>query len=125
MGIPAEAREPIPLPPCASGVVYKDRYTMKPFRKLPCVVAPVTASVRKQAYDAMCEAMKKEYLSIGPLEDVVGPLFDKADCVPATLVVYDVLLALQQEGRLRQRTDRLPGARGDLDAPKIYFWLEV
>ena len=125
MGIPVDAREPIPLPPCASGVVYKDRYTMKPFRKLPCRVAPVTARVRKQAYDAMCEAMKKERLSIGPLQDVVEPFFDKADCVPVTLVVYDVLLALQQEGRLRQRTDRLPGARGDLDAPKIYFWLEV
>lgn len=125
MGIPADAWEAIPLPPCCAGVVYKDRYTAKPFQKLPCAVAPVTARVRKQAYDAMCEAMKKEALSIGPLQDVVEPLFDKADCVPVTLVVYDVLLSLQQEGKLRQETRRLPGAREDLDAPKIYFWLEA
>ena len=123
MGIPKDAREAIPLPPCASGVVYKDSYTMKPYKSGPCTVAPVTARVRKQAYDAICEALKESPKTIGPLQDVVEPLFDKADCVPVTLVVYDVLLALQAEGILQQKTDRLPGAREDLDAPKISFWL--
>lgn len=124
MGIPGDAREAIPLPPCASGVVYKDGYTAKPFRHLPCAVAPITARVRKQAYDAIVEALKEGPKSIGPLQNVAKPFFDKADCVPVTLLVYDVLLALEQEGSLRQRTDRLPGAREDLDAPKTYFWME-
>jgi len=124
MGIIEDAREAIPLPVCAGGVVYKDRYTMRPYRSAPCAVAPVTARVRKQAYDAICEALKQGPQTIGPLEQVVTPLFDKGDCVPATIVVYDVLLALKNAGILRQKTDRLPGARADLDAPKTSFWLE-
>lgn len=124
MGIPGDAREAIALPPCASGMIYRDRYTMKPFTELPCAVAPVTARVRKEAYEAMCKAMEQDALSIGPLQDVVEPLFDKADCVPVTLVVYDVLLALRQEGRLKEACRRLPGAREDLDAPKIYYSLK-
>ncbi|MBQ2769668.1 MAG: hypothetical protein IJF41_00315 [Clostridia bacterium] len=123
MGIPEDAREPIPLPPCACGMVYRDSYTVKPFKELPCTVAPVTAQVRKLAYDAMCQAMKKDALSIGPLQDVVEPFFPKADCVPVTLVVYDVLLSLREEGRLKWECRRLPGAREDLDAPKLYFSL--
>jgi len=123
MGIPEDAREPIPLPACACGMVYRDSYTVKPFKELPCTVAPVTAQVRKLAYDAMCQAMKKDALSIGPLQDVVEPFFPKADCVPVTLVVYDVLLSLREEGRLKWECRRLPGAREDLDAPKLYFSL--
>lgn len=125
MGLPGDAREPIPLPPCASGTVYKDGYTMKPFRSLPCSVAPITARVRKQAYDAIVEALKESPKTIGPLQDAAEPFFDKADSVPVTLLVYDVLLALEQEGILRRRTDRLPGAREGLDAPKTCFWLEA
>jgi len=124
MGIPEDAREPIPLPPCAGGTVYRDRFTAAPFRYLPCTVAPITARVRKEAYDAMCGALRREPLSIGPLQDTVKPFFSRADSYPMTLLVYDVLMALEQEGILRQRTDRLPGAREDLDAPKTYFWLE-
>lgn len=123
MGIPADAREAIALAPCTAGMVYKDRYTAKPFAACPCQVAPVTARVRKQAYDAICQALSQGKQTIGPLQDVVEPLFDPADCVPVTLVVYDVLLALRQEGRLHSEINRLPGAREDLTAPKISFYL--
>lgn len=121
MEMPGDAREPIPLPSCAAGMVYADHFTVKPYRSLPGSVAPITATVRKLAYDRMCEAMAKEPLSIGPLQDVVQPLFEKADCVPMTLLVYDVLSALRKEGRLKQICNRLPGAKENLDAPKIYF----
>ena len=57
--------------------------------------------------------------------DAESPFFDEADSVPMTLLVYDVLMALEQEGNLRRRTDRLPGAREGLDAPKTCFWLEA
>ena len=124
MGIPEDAREPIPLPPCAGGTVYKDSFTVKPFRELPCAVAPITARVRKQAYEAVCVALRQEPRTIGPLQDTVEPFFDKADSYPVTLLVYDILMALEREGCLRQRTDRLPGAREDLDAPKTFFWLD-
>ena len=121
MEIPEDARESIPLPACSSGMVYADHFTVKPYRSLPGKVAPITATVRKLAYDRMCEAMEKEPMSIGPLQDVVEPLFEKADCVPVTLLVYDVLGALRKEGRLKWECKRLSGAKEKLDAPKIYF----
>lgn len=121
--LPGDAREPIPLPACASGKVYAGHFTAKPYPTLPGKVAPITADVRKHAYDRMCEAMEKEPQSIGPLQDVVKPLFEEADCVPMTLVVYDVLCALNKEGRLKWECRRLPGSAEGLDAPKLYFTL--
>jgi hypothetical protein len=72
----------------------------------------------------MCEAMRQGPKTIGPLQDVVEPFFEQADSLPVTLLVYDVLLALEREGVLHRKTDRYPGARENLDAPKISFWLE-
>ena len=89
--------------------------------------AKVLRTIRRElgleAYDAICQALSQGKQTIGPLQDVVEPLFDPADCVPVTLVVYDVLLALRQEGRLHSEINRLPGAREDLTAPKISFYL--
>lgn len=123
MGIPADSREPIPLPPSAAGMVYRDHYTMKPFQAPPARVAPVTARLTKQAYDRICQALAEGPKTIGPLQTAIKPLFDEADCVPKTLVVYQVLCALEQEGRLKREQRRVPGAREDLDAPQTAFYL--
>ena len=123
MEIPGDAREAVPLPPCASGMVYADHFTVRPYRKLPGVVAPITATVRKRAYDRMCKAMAESSMDISALQDVVAPLSDKADCIPMTLLVYDVLGALKKEGRLKRMDSRLPGVREDLTAPKARFAL--
>ena len=120
-GFPADAGEPIPLPAGASGTVYPNRFTVNSFGSMPASVAPISARVRKQAYEKLAEALKREGLTIGPMEAVVTPLFPKADCVPATLVVYDVLHSLKEEGRLQCVREILPGAKGSRKAPKFRF----
>lgn len=124
MGIPTDSREPIALPPCASGMVYRDSFTVKPYPTLPARVAPVTARVRQQAYTKICEALSAAPQGVGELQDVICPLFAAADCVPMTLVVYDVLCSLEQEGRLKTECRRLPGAFEGLEAPKFFFSIQ-
>ena len=121
MAIPGDAGEPIALAPCTCGTVYRDRYCARPFAQPPCTVSPVTARLRAEAYAAVCALLKEGPQGISPLCKAVKPLFDPADCVPVTLVVYDVLHSLMRQGRLQIENTPQPGSAEGLTAPKSIF----
>ena len=124
MAIPNDAGETHLLPSCAGGSVWADRYAAVPYPSVPAKVAPMTARVKYAAYDAMVKVLSGKKQTASDLCNVVKPLFDKADCTPDAALVYDVLDALEKEGRLCTETIRVAGARDGIDAPQTWFWLE-
>lgn len=123
IAIPGDAAEPMALAPCTCGTVYRDRYCARPFTHPPCTVSPVTARLRSEAYTAVCELLAQGPQEISPLCKAVKPLFDPGDCVPVTLVVYEVLHSLMRQGRLQIENSPQPGSAEGLTAPKSIFSL--
>ena len=73
----------------------------------------------KQASPILLEMMRAQEIS--PLCKAVKPLFDPGDCVPVTLVVYEVLHSLMRQGRLQIENSPQPGSAEGLTAPKSIF----
>ena len=121
---PADAGEPIELPPCCSGTVTKDGYTAQKFKDPPAAVPPIDAKLRADAYALIERTLKERECTFGDLRKVVYPAFFKDQiCPPGNLLIYSVLYALQKEGRLQSRTERLP-FRDGLTAPKVHLSLK-
>lgn len=114
---PEDAGEPVLLPACSSGRVYRSHWTAAPLSHPPASVAAITARVWSRAYTAVVEAAKRSACTVPELAKLVKPLFDPADCYPAAAVVYSILFSLQKEGRLLVEASVLPGSHAGLSAP--------
>ena len=116
---PEDAAYPLPVPAGSVGYVYKDHYESYPYKKLPATLAPITARVRKEGYDAVVAALQEGKQTVPALAKLVAPLFDAADCVQKAMLVYDILYILHREGRLKIETVTVPGDTEDLTAPRF------
>ncbi len=123
LAFPDDCTEPQALPPCSTGRVRRDRVEISAYRRPPAQVAVLDARVRAEAYAAITAALTEGAKSASELGKCIRPCFGAGDCAPTALLVYDILAALQKEGRLAEEIRRVPGAFDHLDAPKAYFSL--
>ena len=122
--IPADAGEHTLLPACSSGYVTAYGYGADAFRTPPCQVAELTAGTVAAAYETVCRELSAGERTVSQLKKAVKPCFESADCTQAAAVVYEILYALQKEGRLNMESRRIDGAFDYVDAPKFYLTLK-
>ena len=122
--IPADAGEHTLLPACSSGYVTAYGYGADAFRTPPCQVAELTAGTVAAAYETVCRELNAGERTVSQLKKAVKPCFESADCTQAAAVVYEILYALQKEGRLNMESRRVDGAFDYVDAPKFYLTLK-
>ena len=118
---PDDASEPFLLPPFSRGMIKKDSLSVSPFKKAPATIAPLSARVLHDCYSAVCAALKERKHKVSELTKIVTPLFDKADCVPATSAVYITLYELHRKGVLKIERSSRPGVFEGLSAPIFYL----
>lgn len=105
------------LPSLSSGYIQANSYTVHPFKNSPASVAEIDATAYSKAYKLISDVLKNEKKSyynpvLGlDLPDFIKPVFEKADCFPASALSYSVLYALDKEGKLNIE-------KGTLTCPK-------
>lgn len=123
LAFPEDAGEPILLPAGSSGRVFADRFESVKYKKRPASIAPIDAALIAKAYAKIREVLSTAEKTFSELCREVAPLFEKADCKPTAALTYQILYALWRENALVLTEKRVPGAREDLDAPKLYMSL--
>lgn len=121
IAMPEDAGEPMPLMPCAYGMVYADHWTTYRYTNSPMTVAQLTAEVRGKAFEVICEELEQGPKSYGELHRKVKELFETADSLPSTLATYEVLYALKKKGKLKTEIRTVEGAFENLTAPKFFM----
>ncbi len=122
---PADAGEPILIPPLTSGYVKKEGYSLSTYgESFPGKVAEIDAATASAVYDAVCEAMKKEPQTVPTLAKLVRSIVKEDRCIPAAAMIYSVLYSLQKEGRLMIDATTVEGAKEDLTAPLFNLRLQ-
>ena len=122
--MPADAGAHALLPACASGYVTATEFVARPFATPPCRVAELTAHAVAAAYDVVCRELAAGERTVAGLKKAVKSCFESADCDQSATVVYEVLYALQKDGRLNIESRRVDGARYGIDAPKFYMTIK-
>lgn len=118
------------LPPLSSGYITNTTLFSSPFKAPPCTVAPISARLRRNAYDLLCRELLEEEREVwDPVTgyDITACFlseFESADCVPANAVMYDVLYSLYKEGRLNIRSVLTPTGTDDISATRFKLKLK-
>ena len=120
---PDEVGEPILLPIMSSGLIYKDRFTSKAFKKHPFTVAPFSARVRAEAYEACCAALREGKKTVPDLGMICEPLFESADSTQRGAALYSVLYEIHKQGKLKIEVGYKRGVYEDAPAPVYYMTL--
>lgn len=120
---PDEVGEPTLLPIMSSGLIYKDRFTCKAFKEHPFTVAPFSARVRAEAYEACCATLREGKKTVPDLGMICEPLFDKADSTQRGAALYGVLYEIHKQGKLKVEVGYKRGVYEDAPAPVYYMTL--
>ena len=121
---PRDAGEPHLLPVLSSGLIYKDSFTCRPFKKKPGTVAELNSHTRQITYDAICQALREEKQTVPTLGKLIWNMFDPADCTQRGAAIYAALYDLDRQGKLKMEKGYKPGVREGLQAPVYYMWIE-
>ncbi len=121
LAFPEDAGEPILLPAGSSGRVFADRFEAKKYQNRPASIAPIDSALLAKAYAKIREVLSTAEKTFSELCREVTPFFEQADCQPKAALTYQILYALKRENALALTEKRVPGARNDLDAPKLYM----
>lgn len=121
LAFPDDAGEPILLPAGSSGRVFADRFEAVKYQNRPASIAPIDTALIAKAYAKIREVLSTAEKTFSELCREVAPLFEQSDCQPKAALTYQILYALKRENALVITEKRVPGARNDLDAPKLYM----
>ena len=121
---PKDASEPLLLPANSGGLVYKDHFTAAPYAAPPARVAPVSARLLHTACTEIESALRQKGHTMPELVQLIARLFSGSDCYQKNAVVYQVLYALEQEGRLTAEKMDRPGILEGLTAPRFIAQLK-
>ena len=123
LAFPDDAGEPILLPANSCGIIYADSYIVKSFGAPPAKVAHIDASARLKAYECICERLREGDKIFADLYKDIDGFFESAEVYPREPLAYEIIYALNRQGKLGSRIDRVDGAVKELDAPQIRMHL--
>lgn len=122
LALPADAGEPTALLANAAGAVTRDGYTTVPYKNPPTEIPAITFTHRERAREIIVNMLKEGETAFGAVARAVKPIFGDC-CAPYTLLTYQTLFELHNEGLLKVATKRVEGAAEGIDAPKVYLSL--
>ena len=124
MAFPEDAGAPQTMPPLSYGAVYRDHLEIAPIEAPPVAVTAPDARIYGQAYAVAEQLLAEGEQTCSTLIKAMRPLFGEAACVCGSQLCYEVLQALNEEGRLQCHLRRVPGAADGLSAPKFFFTMK-
>ncbi len=130
IAFPEDVSEPQLLPALSSGYVSQNGVFSLPFKNPPCTVAHTSARIRRDAYDAICEELRQGNLELWDpvaskeLGENVRSMFDKADCIPAAALIYEILYSLYKEGKLDIKHELTPTSVEEVNATRFKLGLK-
>ena len=119
LAFPDDAGEPILLPANSCGLIYADTYTVKRFDAPPAKVASIDASAHLKAFECISERLREGEKIFADLYKDIDELFEPAEVYPREPMAYEIIYALERQGKLSCRIDRVDGVLKELDAPRI------
>ncbi len=119
-----DAGEPTLLPANSSGWVAKDGFASAPYKNPPATVAPMDASLRRNAYEVIVKALSEEEYTVPKLAKLISDCFKSAECYPRAAAIYEVLYALNKECRLTYNVETVDGSFPPLTAPRFNLRLK-
>lgn len=122
VAFPEDARFVQQLPAHTSGYVYKDRFEVIPYAKPLSPMDEMNARVVHEVYTIIENELKSGEKSCKELKSAAKAAF-KEPLTPLVRTVYEVLYAMQREGRIAMRDVRVEGAFPHLTAPKTMITL--
>ncbi len=123
LAFPDDAGEPILLPANSCGIIYADTYTVKRFSAPPATIAPIDLNVCLKAYECISERLREGDKIFADLYKDLDVFFASAEVYPREPLAYEIIYALEKQGRLGHRIDRVTGILQELDAPQIRMCL--
>ena len=123
MANPDDAGEPYILPPFSSGLIYKDRFTIQPFKQQPASIAPMDEKSCGKVYDAVYKALHQEGGVTIPTLGIDGSFFEPADVASANVATYRALYDINRNEKIKIEIKRKPGQIEGLTAPVFYMSL--
>lgn len=123
MANPEDAGEPYALPPFASGLIYKDHFTIHPFKNPPATIAELTSCSYGKVYDAVYKALHKEGGVTLPTLGIDASFFEDADLAPTNVAVYRALYDINRKEKIKIEVKRKPGKIEGLTVPVFYLSL--
>lgn len=124
LAFPDDAEGITQLPAMSGGRVFKNGYTVRRYADPPCTCAEADARTFALAYEICVGLLAVKECRPGDLSKAIAPVFPEGNIAGRMPVVYGVLEALDREGRLQIIPRRVPGAREDLDAPRLFAKLK-
>ena len=104
-------------------MVYKDRYTVKPFQEQPSSIAELNSCAYGKVYDHVYKALHQEGGVTIPTLGVDASFFESADIAPANVAVYRALYDINRKEKIKIEVKRKPGQMEGLTAPVFYMSL--
>ena len=101
--------------------MYKNGYSAKAYKDIPVEVAPITAKVRRDAYELVCSMLSEGNKKIVDFVKAIKPLFGQYNAFPAAMLVYDILYSLNKDGKLKIDVLHVNGMVEGIDAPESRF----
>jgi len=121
---PEDARNCRRLTELTSGRVYAHRFTTEPLSVPPCTVAPIKDEIIDLAAERTLEALKEKPLTGSGICDVIGGVFEKADCDQTEPLLYEVITKLTSQGRIGKIVSHNePGMREGITATRFFAHL--
>ena len=123
LAFPDDAGTPILLPANSCGIIYADSYTVKNFDNPPASVAAIDAAVLRKAYARVSDNLRSGERIFDDLYVNLDDLFASADVYPREPLAYEIMQALNKEGKLARRITKVKGVEPEIEAPQIRMWL--
>jgi len=119
IAFPDDVRDIVMTDTNAGGRVYADRMETNAYKNADWDVAPITAEVFEQAYDACVKLLSEKLCGVGDLNGAVKPFLAPAFCQPIDALSYAVMAKLHKEGRLITEVNRIPEAVNGVHATRF------
>ena len=124
MAFPEDANEPYLLPAFSSGLIYKDGFTVKSFRKAPATIAPLDSLTYRKLTDVIYQELKKEGGTTVPeIGGLIISMFEPADLQPVGAALYRILYDINRKEKITITETRKPGKLEGLTAPVFHMSL--
>ena len=121
---PEDAGEPTLLPALSSGKICKNGFSVNPFSKHPCTVAPITVSERRFVYDFIEKKLSERNCSFPEMKTELKQVFitDKYNTFPVNQLMYECISSLIKEGKIGYKSTTVEGVTTELTAPLTVFF---
>ena len=124
MAMPDDAGTPYQIPAGSYGSVSVSGISVSPLPDPPAIVAGIDAGITRKAFDIITARLREQPLMFKEIAHTFDEVFEEEGCLPREVLTYDILYALNRQGRLVKDLQYLPGAAPGLVAPKFFMSLK-